>query len=113
VSGQRRYDSTVLNQLAVLQRARRLGFTLDQIRLLFFSFPQGTRASERWQKSAQTKLAELEDLAREIEEMRRLLLRVIESCRCNTLDECGVRIRENDRVSKSRKQVPGRLLYGR
>jgi MerR family redox-sensitive transcriptional activator SoxR len=76
VGGQRRYDFTVLNQLAVLQRARRLGFTLDEIRQLFCSFPQWTRASERWQKCAQAKLTQLDKLAEEIDQMRRLLRRI-------------------------------------
>ena len=41
VSGQRRYDSTMLYRLAVIQRARQLGFTLDEIRQLFFDVRSG------------------------------------------------------------------------
>ena len=48
LSGQRRYDSTVLYRLAIIQRARQLGFTLTEIRLLFFGFRDVTHASERW-----------------------------------------------------------------
>ena len=36
LSGQRRYDPTVLHRLAIIQRARQLGFTLAEIRQLFF-----------------------------------------------------------------------------
>src|SRR5689334_12770519 len=32
LSGQRRYDPTVLYRLAIIQRARQLGFTLSEIR---------------------------------------------------------------------------------
>ena len=39
LSGQRRYDPTVLYRLAIIQRARQLGFTLSEIRHLFFSCP--------------------------------------------------------------------------
>jgi MerR family redox-sensitive transcriptional activator SoxR len=48
MSGQRRYDTTALYRLAIIQRARQLGFTLDEIRHLFFGFRNVTRASERW-----------------------------------------------------------------
>jgi len=37
-SGQRRYDRTVLYRLAIIHRARELGFTLSEIRQLFFGF---------------------------------------------------------------------------
>src|SRR5215472_16683896 len=47
VSGQRRYDRTVLYRLAVIQQAREAGFALDEIRALFFGFQQGTRADAR------------------------------------------------------------------
>jgi DNA-binding transcriptional MerR regulator len=53
MSGQRRYDTTVLYRLAVIQRARQSGFTLDEIRRLFFGFRGGTRASERWEQLSQ------------------------------------------------------------
>ena len=48
ISGQRRYDRTVLYRLAVVQRARQAGFTLEEIRILFFGFRNGTRAEVRW-----------------------------------------------------------------
>ena len=38
VNGQRRYDATTLYRLAIIQRARQLGFTLSEIRHLFFGF---------------------------------------------------------------------------
>src|SRR5580698_1204150 len=73
VSGQRRYYTTVLFRLAVIQRARRSGFTLDEIRQLFFGFGNVTRASERWQKLSLRKLAELDNLMDGIKAVRRLL----------------------------------------
>ena len=49
VSGQRRYDVTVLHRLALVQRARQTGFTLGEIKELFFGFRPGTPPSIRWQ----------------------------------------------------------------
>src|SRR4029077_3841139 len=59
MSGQRRYDSTALYRLAIIQRSRQLGFTLTEIRHLFFGFRDVTRPSERWRTLSQRKLAEL------------------------------------------------------
>jgi MerR family transcriptional regulator, redox-sensitive transcriptional activator SoxR len=89
VSGQRRYDRTVLHRLALVQRGQQLGFTLKEIRRLFFGFGEGARASERWQKLSQNKLAELEQQARAIRTMQRLLREMIRKCRCDSLDQCG------------------------
>lgn len=88
VSGQRRYDAAALRRLAVIQRARQSGFTLDEIQQLFAGFQPGTRASQRWQELSQRKLAELDASMERIKVMRGLLRRM-GSCRCDALDECG------------------------
>ncbi|MFZ0814219.1 MAG: MerR family transcriptional regulator [Candidatus Sulfotelmatobacter sp.] len=89
ISGQRRYDTTVLYRLAMIQRARQLGFTLDEIRQLFFGFRNVTRVSERWQKLSRRKMSELDDLIEGIKSVQRLIKRMMENCRCETLDQCG------------------------
>ncbi|SRR5713101_8079476 len=89
ISGQRRYDPTVLYRLAVIQRARQVGFTLDEVRELFFGFRQVTPASQRWQKLSRRKLVELELLVGQIKTMQRLLQKMMQKCRCDTLDQCG------------------------
>src|ERR1700677_3973565 len=66
---QRRYDTTVLYRLAIIQRARQLGFTLDEIRQLFFGFGSVARASERWQQLCRRKLVELDDLMESVKEV--------------------------------------------
>jgi MerR family transcriptional regulator, redox-sensitive transcriptional activator SoxR len=88
-NGQRRYDTTALYRLAVIQRARQTGFTLDEIRELFFGFKSGTRASARWQKLSQRKLVELEAVIDRTKAMQRLLVRLQGRCHCDTLEECG------------------------
>jgi MerR family transcriptional regulator, redox-sensitive transcriptional activator SoxR len=89
ISGRRRYDTTVLYRLAVIQRARQSGFTLDEIRTLFFGFQSVTPASERWRQLSRRKLQELDNLLDGIRTMRGLLKKMMENCRCDTLDECG------------------------
>jgi MerR family redox-sensitive transcriptional activator SoxR len=89
IGGQRRYDTSVLYRLAVIQRARQTGFTLDEIRELFFGFQEAAPASQRWQKLSRRKLAELEELMAQVKTMQRLLQKMMACCRCDTLDQCG------------------------
>jgi MerR family transcriptional regulator, redox-sensitive transcriptional activator SoxR len=90
-NGQRRYDNSALFRLAVVRRARETGFTLEEIRELFFGFPPGTRPPKRWHKLSQRKIAELHERMKRLKLMETLLKRV-ENCRCNALDECGEKI---------------------
>ena len=89
LSGQRRYDPTVFYRLAIIQRARQLGFTLVEIRHLFFGFRDITRPSERWRTLSQRKLAELDHLMDGIRTVRAVLKKLMRKCRCDTLDQCG------------------------
>jgi MerR family redox-sensitive transcriptional activator SoxR len=89
LSGQRRYDPTVLYRLAIIHRARELGFTLSEIRNLFFGFRDIARPSERWRTLSQSKLAELDHLMAGIKAVRGVLKKLMTKCRCDTLDQCG------------------------
>jgi MerR family transcriptional regulator, redox-sensitive transcriptional activator SoxR len=90
-NGQRRYDNSALFRLAVVQRARETGFTLEEIRELFFGFPPGTPPLKRWHRLSHRKIAELRDRMKRLKLMETLLKRV-ETCRCDALDECGDKI---------------------
>jgi MerR family transcriptional regulator, redox-sensitive transcriptional activator SoxR len=89
ISGRRRYDTTVIYRLAIIQRARQIGFTLDEIRTLFFGFGKSTRVSKRWQKLSRRKLEELDHLMDAVKSMRRLMERMLQKCHCDTLEQCG------------------------
>src|SRR5262245_31892761 len=89
LSGQRRYDASVLYRLAIIQRARHLGFSLSEIRHLFFGFQDVTRPSVRWRTLSQRKLEELEQLMDGIKAVRALLKKLTTKCRCDSLDQCG------------------------
>src|SRR5579864_5645723 len=106
IGGQRRYDTSVLYRLAVIQRARQTGFTLHEIRELFFGFQQAAPASQRWQKLSRRKLAELEELIGQIKTMRRLLQKMMDCCRCDTLDQCGRGIFRSGLGTVTAKSLP-------
>ena len=89
LSGQRRYEQTALYRLAIIQRARQLGFTLTEIRHLFFGFRDITRPSQRWRMLSRRKLAELDHQMEAIKAVRGTLQKLMTKCRCDTLDQCG------------------------
>ena len=101
-NGQRRYDRTALYRLAVVQRARQAGFTLDEIRELFFGFGADDRASTRWRALATSKIVELSALVRDIRGMHALLKR-LQRCSCDSLEQCGRGILER---GKHRERIP-------
>jgi MerR family redox-sensitive transcriptional activator SoxR len=113
ISGQRRYDTTVLYRLAVIQRARQIGFTLEEIRQLFFGFRKVTKASERWQELSRRKLAELDGLMDGIKTMQRLLKKMMRNCRCESLDQCGKGIFRNGHGDVTVKLLPANYRCGR
>lgn len=87
-SGQRRYDNIVLYRLALIQRARQTGFTLEEIRSLLFGFAKGTPISTRWRKLSEKKLEELDAMLEQIKAMQQLLLS-IRKCQCDAVEQCG------------------------
>jgi len=88
MGGKRCYDTAMLRRLAVVQRAREVGFSLDEINRLFSGFQPGTPASERWRQLSERKVAELNAAVERILTMKALLQRM-SNCRCDALDECG------------------------
>jgi len=90
-NGQRRYDNSALFRLAVVQRARETGFTLEEIRELFFGFPPGTPPPKRWHQLSQRKIAELRERMKRLKLME-TLLKGVEDCRCDAFGECGEKI---------------------
>jgi DNA-binding transcriptional MerR regulator len=88
MSGQRRYDTTALYRLAIIQRARQLGFTFTEIRHLFLGFRDITRASERWRTLSQKKLGELDDLMDGIKAARSVLKKVDDEVTTPRFDFC-------------------------
>jgi len=91
ISGQRRYDESVFERLAIILRAQQTGFTLTEISELFGGFPKDSPPSERWRELSERKLKELSIAVERIKTMQNLLRRM-KNCRCEALDECGRKI---------------------
>jgi MerR family transcriptional regulator, redox-sensitive transcriptional activator SoxR len=100
VSGQRRYDVTALHRLVLIQRARQTGFTLTEIKRLFFGFRAGTPPSVRWQKLKKQKIVEPDAMLEHIQNMRDLLQQQ-GKCRCTALEECGKKMFDKQRANSA------------
>jgi MerR family redox-sensitive transcriptional activator SoxR len=87
VSGRRRYDPDVLQQLALIQTAQRAGFTLDEARVLLYDILPSAAPKESWQGLVQRKLHEVNALMRHVEQMRTLLEDVM-NCDSDELADC-------------------------
>lgn len=89
VSGQRRYDASVVRRIDVLRFAQQAGFTLDEVRTLFHGFGTETPLSARWRSLARRKLGELDELAQRVARMRRALELSLE-CGCVRVEDCSL-----------------------
>jgi MerR family redox-sensitive transcriptional activator SoxR len=85
LSGQRRYDASVLRRLAVIDVAQRAGLSLDEIRELLDIGCDPL--SPRLQALAERRLAEVERLIARAEQVR-AWLKSAQGCDCQTVDEC-------------------------
>jgi DNA-binding transcriptional MerR regulator len=100
-SGQRRYDVSAVERLAVLEFAKNCGFTLAECRDLFNGFRDDAPLSIRMQKLAGKKIAELDALSRRVTLMKELLEKSLK-CKCMDLRECGRRILNGSGSSRNR-----------
>jgi MerR family transcriptional regulator, redox-sensitive transcriptional activator SoxR len=85
-NGQRHFAAEAELQLAVIEFARKAGFTIAEIKLLFHGFRSS--ASARWRRLAQKKYDEMDAQIARLKDMQRLLKKSMR-CQCTKLDDCG------------------------
>ena len=86
--GQRHFAADAELQLAVIEFARKAGFTIAEIKLLFHGFRNSAPASTRWRQLARKKYHEMDMLITRLKNMQKLLKKSMR-CRCTKLDDCG------------------------
>ena len=84
-AGRRRYPPEVLNQLAIIDAAQRVGFSLQEIRDLVWG--RGDPAHERLRQLAIHKLPEIDELIQRATAVRHLL-EVCSTCQCKSIANC-------------------------
>jgi MerR family redox-sensitive transcriptional activator SoxR len=87
VSGQRRYDASVLRRLAVIDVAQRAGLSLDEIAELVRA--GNDPISEQLRELAQRKLPEIDALIDRAQRVR-AWLQTATGCDCQTIDDCAL-----------------------
>ena len=87
-NGQRHFAADAEVHLAVIEFARKAGFTIAEIKLLFHGFRKSAPASARWQQLARKKYREMDLLITRLKTMQKLLKKSMR-CQCTNLDDCG------------------------
>jgi MerR family redox-sensitive transcriptional activator SoxR len=87
ISGRRRYPSSVVRTLAVIETAQRAGLSLEDIRLLLEATPSNRASTQRLREVAEQKLPVLSEAIERAEIVRRWLEDAAR-CDCPTLDDC-------------------------
>lgn len=89
-AGYRIYSDTDLGDLRFIRRARRLGFSLEQVGELLSLWHDGNRASAEVKAIASSHLDELEVRIRELSEMRDILARLVGQCAGDLQPDCQI-----------------------
>jgi MerR family redox-sensitive transcriptional activator SoxR len=106
VSGQRRYDQSVLRRLAVIDVAQRAGMSLDEIRLLL---EHGSEPmSGQLRELAVRKLPEIDALIDRAQRVR-AWLNTATGCDCQRIDDCAL----FDEAAPAEHEVPFKLPISR
>ncbi|MGH8174970.1 MAG: MerR family transcriptional regulator [Steroidobacter sp.] len=89
VSGRRRYNADVIRRVDLLRFAQQAGFTLEEIKTLFYGFGAQIPLSARWRSLAREKVRELDELAERVKRMRDALDLSLK-CGCARLEDCSL-----------------------
>lgn len=87
VSGQRRYDPSVIERLSLIEAGQRAGLSLDELRELLDAGREPISANLN--ELAERKLPAIEALIERAIAMREWLLKA-QACDCETIHECGL-----------------------
>lgn len=89
-NGYRVFDSRHLNKLRFLQRARSLGFSVDECRSLLALYEDEQRTSAEVKKIARQRLADIEKKMAELTSMRAVLVHLMKHCHGDNRPQCPI-----------------------
>lgn len=89
IGGQRRYHEEVLDRLAIVEVAQRVGLTLDDIRYLTGPDNRSGPAGDRIRELAERKLPDIEALITRAHAVK-AWLELARTCDCRTVDLCSL-----------------------
>jgi Cu(I)-responsive transcriptional regulator len=86
----RAYETSHLNRLSFIRRARDLGFSIDQVRTLLDLSDDKSRSCEAVDEIAKEHLREVERKIADLKALQGELDRLITQCRCGTVADCRI-----------------------
>jgi len=89
-NGYRRYEADHIHRLAFIQRARGLGFSIDECRGLLSLYDDKHRASADVKRIAEEKLTEIDRKVSELTAMRATLAHLAETCQGDERPDCPI-----------------------
>lgn len=89
-NGYRDYSDADIHRLAFLQRARALGFTIDDCRQLMDLYRDRNRASHDVREIARAHVTQIDAKLRELEAMRGTLSALIHACHGDDRPDCPI-----------------------
>ncbi len=89
-NGYRDYDETHVHRLAFVQRARSLGFSIEECRLLLSLYDDEGRASSDVKQLALEKVAEIDGKIEALSSMRATLAHLAATCQGNDRPDCPI-----------------------
>ena len=89
-SGYRQYSAADIHTLRFIKRARDLGFSMSEIGNLVGLWHDQARASSEVKRVAQQHLIELENRIQAMQDMRRTLQKLVQSCQGDDRPDCPI-----------------------
>jgi Cu(I)-responsive transcriptional regulator len=89
-NGYRDYSERHVHKLCFVQRARSLGFTVDECRSLLSLYEDESRASADVKRLARSRLADIDRKLAELRGMRAALSALIEHCHGDERPDCPI-----------------------
>jgi Cu(I)-responsive transcriptional regulator len=89
-NGYRDYAEEDVHKLRFVQRARGLGFTVDECRNLLSLYEDQERASGEVKQLAEARLADIDRKIEELQGMRAALARLVDACRGDHRPDCPI-----------------------
>lgn len=89
-NGYRSYSNEDVHRLAFIQRARSLGFSIEECRQLMSLYRDRSRASHDVRELAVAHVASIEAKIAELDSMRRVLTRLVSACHGDDRPDCPI-----------------------
>lgn len=89
-NGYRDYSASDVHRLKFLQRARSLGFSVEECRQLLSLYGDATRESAEVKALAETKLGQIDRKIAELRELRVTLSRLVDACHGDHRPDCPI-----------------------